>query len=98
MKAGWPIAVDFPPRSPEGLDLGRKLADRTMVLIRNENCALPLSKSLRKVAVFGPLAYSKQEIEGGWPVEGLFSPGGENGVPGVFRTSLYETNCDLRSG
>ena len=87
----------FSAKIARGPRPGRRPANRTMVLIRNENCALPLSKSLKKVAVFGPLAYSKQEIESGWPVEGLISPGGENGVPGVFRTSLYETNRDLRS-
>jgi beta-glucosidase len=66
---------------PEGLALERKLASRSMVLIRNENRALPLSKSLKKVAVIGPLADSKQEIEGGWTVEGLFSPGGGKSHP-----------------
>jgi beta-glucosidase len=66
---------------PEGLALERKLASRSMVLIRNENRALPLSKSLKKAAVIGPLADSKQEIEGGWTVEGLFSPGGGRSHP-----------------
>jgi beta-glucosidase len=65
---------------PEGLALERKLASRSMVLIRNENRALPLSKSLKKVAVIGPLADSKQEIEGGWTVEGSFSPGGGRAI------------------
>jgi beta-glucosidase len=66
---------------PEGLALERKLASRSLVLIRNENRALPLSKSLKKVAVIGPLADSKQEIEGGWTVEGSFSPGGGRSHP-----------------
>ena len=66
---------------PEGLALERKLASRSMVLLRNENRALPLSKNLKKIAVIGPLADSKQEIEGGWTVEGLFSPGGGKSHP-----------------
>ncbi len=70
--------VDATLSRPEGLALERKLASRSMVLLRNENRVLPLSKSLKKVAVIGPLADSKQEIEGGWTVEGLFSPGGGN--------------------
>jgi beta-glucosidase len=73
--------VDAILSRPEGLALERKLASRSMVLIRNENRALPLSKSLKKVAVIGPLADSKQEIEGGWTVEGLFSPGGGKSNP-----------------
>jgi beta-glucosidase len=73
--------VDATLSRPEGLSLERKLASRSMVLLRNENRALPLSKSLKKVAVIGPLADSKQEIEGGWTVEGLFSPGGGKSHP-----------------
>ena len=57
---------------PEGLALERKLAARSMVLLRNENHTLPLSKELKKVAVIGPLADSGHDIEGGWTVEGLF--------------------------
>jgi beta-glucosidase len=73
--------VDATLSRPEGLALERKLASRSMVLLRNENRALPLSKSLNKVAVIGPLADSKQEIEGGWTVERLFSPGGGKSHP-----------------
>jgi beta-glucosidase len=73
--------VDAILSRPEGLALERELASRSMVLLRNENRALPLSKSLKKVAVIGPLADSKQEIEGGWTVEGLFSPGGGKSHP-----------------
>ena len=73
--------VDAVLSRPEGLALERKLASRSMVLLRNENRTLPLSKSLKKVTVIGPLADSKQEIEGGWTVEGLFSPGGGKSHP-----------------
>jgi beta-glucosidase len=57
---------------PEGLVLERKLAARSMVLLKNENRTLPLSKSLQRIAVIGPLADAAQEMEGGWTVEGLF--------------------------
>ncbi len=57
---------------PEGRVLERKLAARSMILLKNENRTLPLSKSIRRVAVIGPLADSTQDIEGGWTVEGLF--------------------------
>ena len=53
-------------------ELERKLAARSMVLLRNENHTLPLPRSLKKVAVIGPLADSVEDIEGGWTVEGLF--------------------------
>ncbi len=45
-------------------------AQRSMVLLRNENRALPLSKALRSVAVIGPLGDSKADTEGSWTVFG----------------------------
>jgi beta-glucosidase len=48
----------------------RLAAHRSMVLLRNEGKALPLSKSLSSVAVIGPLADSKADTEGSWMVFG----------------------------
>ncbi|MDE3198786.1 MAG: beta-glucosidase BglX, partial [Acidobacteriota bacterium] len=62
---------------PEGLALDRKLAARSMVLLKNDAHTLPLSPTLGKVAVIGPLADSSMDIEGGWTVEGLFGDGGK---------------------
>jgi beta-glucosidase len=70
--------VDAVLNRPEGLVLERKLAGRSMVLLRNEAHILPLSKSLKKVAVIGPLADSGHDIEGGWTVEGLFGSGSKS--------------------
>ena len=56
----------------EGRTLARTLAARSMVLLRNENRALPLNKSLSRIAVIGPLADSGPDVEGGWTVENLF--------------------------
>lgn len=67
--------VDTVLNRPEGLALERKVAGRSMVLLRNEDHTLPLSKELKKVAVIGPLADSGHDIEGGWTVEGLFGQG-----------------------
>ena len=60
---------------PEGRELERKIAARSMVLLKNDNQTLPLSRTITKVAVIGPLADSAHDIEGGWAVESLF--GGE---------------------
>ena len=46
--------VDATLSRPEGLELERKVAARSMVLLKNDNHTLPLSKSLKKVAVIGP--------------------------------------------
>ena len=63
---------------PEGLALERRVAARSMALLKNENKTLPLSKSIKKIAVIGPLADSPHDIEGGWTVEGLFGDGGKS--------------------
>ena len=65
--------VDEVLNRPSSRDLERRLAARSMVLLRNENHTLPLGKNLKKVAVIGPLADDAADIEGGWTVEGLFS-------------------------
>ena len=64
--------VDSTLSRPEGRELERKVAARSMVLLKNDNHTLPLSKSIKKIAVIGPLADSIRDIEGGWTVEGLF--------------------------
>jgi len=62
----------------EGLELERKIAARSMVLLKNDNATLPLKKDLKKIAVIGPLADSTRDIEGGWTVEGLFGGPGKS--------------------
>jgi len=63
---------------PEGLALERKLAARSMVLLKNENETLPLKSSLKNIVVIGPLADSGRDIEGGWTVEGTFGAGSKS--------------------
>src|SRR5579863_6675192 len=64
--------VDSTLNRPEGRELERKVAARSMVLLKNDNRTLPLSKSIKKIAVIGALADSTHDVEGGWTVEGLF--------------------------
>ena len=53
--------------SPAHRDESRKVAERTAVLLRNEGSLLPLKAGLyRKVAVLGPLADSKFDVDGSW--------------------------------
>ena len=55
---------------PEHATEARLLAQRSMVLLRNESHLLPLAKSIRNVAVIGPLADSMEAVEGSWMVFG----------------------------
>ena len=43
-------------------------AQRSLVLLRNENKTLPLSRDVKRVAVIGPLADSQEAIDGPWLV------------------------------
>jgi len=55
---------------PEHRKEARLAAQRSMVLLRNEGQLLPLAKSLRNLAVIGPLADSMEATEGSWMVFG----------------------------
>jgi beta-glucosidase len=56
--------------APEHRKEARLAAQRSMVLLRNEGRTLPLSRSIKSVAVIGPLADSKEGTEGSWMVFG----------------------------
>ena len=53
---------------PEHRQEARLAAQRSMVLLRNEDGFLPLAKSLKNLAVIGPLANSMEATEGSWMV------------------------------
>ena len=50
----------------EHRSLARKAATEAAVLLRNKDDLLPLSKSLKSIAVIGPLADSKIDVNGPW--------------------------------
>ena len=56
--------------SPEHRQESRWAAQRSMVLLRNEGKTLPLAKSVRHLAVIGPIADSQEAIDGSWMVFG----------------------------
>ena len=53
--------------------LARELAARSMVLLENRDRTLPLAKTIRSVAVIGPLADSPTDITGGMSPAGMFT-------------------------
>ena len=58
--------------SAEGRSLARRLGARSMVLLKNDNRTLPLSKMIRNVAVIGVLADSPGDMTGGPAPAGIF--------------------------
>lgn len=52
------------------LDAAQEAAAQSVVMLKNENNILPLSKSIKKVAVIGPLADAPHEQLGTWIFDG----------------------------
>ncbi|MCM3901701.1 MAG: glycoside hydrolase family 3 C-terminal domain-containing protein, partial [Pyrinomonadaceae bacterium] len=48
----------------------REIAARSMVLLKNEKDVLPLAKSVRSIALIGPLADSQKDVIGSWTGDG----------------------------
>jgi beta-glucosidase len=78
----------------------RDVAKRSIVLLKNDNHLLPLSKKLKTIAVIGPLSKSSKDMMGFWSVqwdndhlvslyEGLQNKLGKN------TQLLYAQGCDL---
>jgi beta-glucosidase len=81
---------------PEHRQEARLAAQRSMVLLRNEGGLLPLAKSLKHVAVIGPLADSKEATEGSWMVFG-HTPAAVTVLEGI-RTKLQGAKVEYASG
>ncbi|MCL5743577.1 MAG: glycoside hydrolase family 3 C-terminal domain-containing protein, partial [Acidobacteria bacterium] len=64
-----PAPVPVQP-SPEALDAAERLASESVVLLKNEARVLPLSKSVGRVVVIGPLADSPVDQMGTWSMDG----------------------------
>ena len=56
--------------TPEHLAAARESAARSLVLLKNEGNVLPLSKTLKTIAVVGPLADSQKDVIGSWTGDG----------------------------
>lgn len=55
---------------PEYLAFARQFAAKSCVLLKNSTEVLPLSKTIKSIAVIGPLADSKADMLGSWSAAG----------------------------
>ena len=51
--------------------VARELAARSLVLLKNDKNVLPLAKTIRSVALIGPLADSQKDVLGSWTGDGV---------------------------
>ena len=56
--------------STENQTAARQIAAHSMVLLKNERNILPLSKTVRSIALIGPLADSQKDMIGAWSGDG----------------------------
>jgi len=68
-----PDSTVGPDLTADARALARKLAARSMVLLKNDNHLLPLASSVRHVAVIGALADSPADLTGGPTPAGVFT-------------------------
>ncbi|MBC6112086.1 beta-glucosidase BglX [Pedobacter fastidiosus] len=54
--------------SPENRKASLSMAEKSIVLLKNNNQVLPLSKNLKKIAVIGPLGKSEKDMQGFWSI------------------------------
>lgn len=57
----------------ESIALARKLAEESMVLLKNEKAILPFHSSVKKIALIGPIAKDKENLMGAWALNGKAS-------------------------
>lgn len=55
---------------PEDVVVAEKLAEESMVLLKNENVTLPVSSDIKSIAVIGPMAKDKENLLGAWSFNG----------------------------
>lgn len=84
---------------PRSLEIAEKLAEESMVLLKNDRKTLPLT-AVTKLAVIGPMAKSNWHLLGSWRAQGkaedavTFYEGLENEFKNRVRLS-YAQGCDF---
>ena len=84
----------------ENVQAARDIAERSIVLLKNEGHLLPLSGQLRSIALIGPLVQSKKDMKGFWSLD----VGPLNDVVSLYEGMqqqagntklLYAKGCDI---
>jgi beta-glucosidase len=89
--------------NPAHAKIAREIAAKSIVLLKNENNLLPLSKNTKTIAFIGPLVKSLKQNKGFWDIE---LPDGDSSFivsqwqglqnkVGTNTTLLYAKGCDI---
>ncbi len=84
----------------ESLDFARKLVSESCVLLKNNNHTLPVPSTVKTLAVIGPLANAREEMQGNWSAAGeakkcvTLLDGIRNKCGGSVRV-VYRKGCNI---
>ncbi|MDX2283458.1 MAG: beta-glucosidase BglX [Bacteroidia bacterium] len=89
--------------TPEHLAAARDGARKSIVLLKNDGNLLPLSKTLKTIAVIGPLADDKDSPLGSWRAQAVAGSAvslleGVRAAAGPNTQVLYQEGCKLAVG
>lgn len=56
---------------PESMAIAEKLAEESMVLLKNNNQTLPLSNNIKQIALIGPMVKDSVNMMGSWEGQGI---------------------------
>jgi beta-glucosidase len=79
------------------LELARETARESMVLLKNEDETLPLSKNIGSVAVIGPLADNQEHLIGSWSAAGDYTDA-VTLVDGIEEVASSQTQINYAKG
>lgn len=86
--------------SKENQEASREVARKSIVLLKNDRQALPLSKTIHTLALIGPLADNKTELIGSWSAAGDYTQcvslmEGIKAKVGADTKILHTKGCDI---
>ncbi len=86
--------------TPDDMAFARTFAAKSMVLLKNKNNTLPVSKEIKTIAVIGPLGDSRENTLGGWGAAGQWDScvtllAGIKAKAGDNINVLFEKGCGI---
>ena len=81
--------------NPQHRELAATMARESMTLLQNKDNALPLNRSIRRVAVIGPNADNEMMLWGNYNGRPLRTISILNGIRSKVKSVVYDKACDL---